>query len=197
LTINGTTMTDRFGLPVVGWLRSSTAAVPRSPVLVTDAGEADPAVNATAYGGMEGTHLFRPVVGAAATATGKGYWEAASDGGIFTLGDAQFYGSTGGHVLNQPVVGMAATADGKGYWLVAADGGIITFGDAQFYGSMGGKAVPGPIVGIAATGDGLGYWMATQGGTLYAFGSAPYYANTGRVAIRAGSVVGMTLTSDR
>ena len=59
----------------------------------------------------------------------------ASDGGIFTFGDAAFYGSEGGVTLNSPVVGMASTPDGKGYWLVASDGGIFTFGDAAFYGS--------------------------------------------------------------
>ena len=73
----------------------------------------------------------------AATPDGQGYWLVASDGGIFTFGDATFYGSTGALHLNQPVVGMAATPDGQGYWLVASDGGIFTFGDAKFYGSAG------------------------------------------------------------
>ena len=61
----------------------------------------------------------------------------ASDGGIFSFGDAKFYGSTGAIHLNQPVVGMAATATGAGYRFVAADGGIFNFGDATFYGSLG------------------------------------------------------------
>ena len=51
--------------------------------------------------------LNKPIVGMAATPDGKGYWLVASDGGIFTFGDARFYGSTGGKHLNQPVVGMA------------------------------------------------------------------------------------------
>ena len=76
----------------------------------------------------------------AATPDGKGYWLVASDGGIFTFGDAAFYGSTGALTLNRPIVGMAATPDGKGYWLVASDGGIFTFGDAAFFGSDGGAA---------------------------------------------------------
>ena len=76
----------------------------------------------------------------AATPDGGGYWLVASDGGIFTFGDARFYGSTGSLVLNKPIVGMAATPDGGGYWLVASDGGIFTFGDARFYGSLGGVA---------------------------------------------------------
>ncbi|MGD0392188.1 MAG: hypothetical protein ABSC41_06050, partial [Acidimicrobiales bacterium] len=60
---------------------------------------------------------------------GSGYWMVASDGGIFSFGDAQFYGSTGSLTLNRPVVGMAAAPDGEGYWLVASDGGIFSFGD--------------------------------------------------------------------
>jgi len=57
----------------------------------------------------------------------------ASDGGIFSFGDAVFHGSTGATPLNAPIVGMAATPDGGGYWLVASDGGIFSFGDAVFH----------------------------------------------------------------
>ena len=73
----------------------------------------------------------------AATPDGRGYWEVASDGGVFSFGDAGFHGSMGGKPLNKPVVGMAATPDGLGYWLVASDGGIFNFGDAGFFGSAG------------------------------------------------------------
>ena len=73
----------------------------------------------------------------APTPDGNGYWLVASDGGIFSFGDAAFYGSTGAIRLNKPIVGMAPTPDGKGYWMVASDGGIFTFGDAAFYGSAG------------------------------------------------------------
>ena len=37
-----------------------------------------------------------PLVGAATTADGGGYWEVATDGGIFSFGDATFHGSMGG-----------------------------------------------------------------------------------------------------
>ena len=75
---------------------------------------------------------------AVARISAAGYSLVASDGGIFSFGDAAFYGSAGGLKLNQPIVGMAATPDGGGYWLVASDGGIFSFGDAAFYGSAGG-----------------------------------------------------------
>ena len=63
----------------------------------------------------------------------------ASDGGVFSFGDATFHGGTGGQHLNQPIVGMAADPTGNGYWLVASDGGIFAFGDAAFEGSTGGQ----------------------------------------------------------
>jgi adhesin/invasin len=94
-----------------------------------------PAV-ATAPAGASG--LNKPIVQMAATPDGKGYWLVASDGGIFSYGDASFYGSTGALVLNKPIVGMASTPDGEGYWLVASDGGIFSYGDAAFYGSVAG-----------------------------------------------------------
>ena len=49
----------------------------------------------------------------AATPDGKGYWLVASDGGIFSYGDAGFYGSAAS-VPGQDIVGMAATPDGLG-----------------------------------------------------------------------------------
>jgi len=61
----------------------------------------------------------------------------ASDGGIFSFGDAAFYGSEGGTPLHAPIVGMASTPTSNGYWLVASDGGVFSFGDAAFYGSEG------------------------------------------------------------
>jgi hypothetical protein len=78
----------------------------------------------------------------------KGYWLVASDGGIFTFGDAAFYGSTGAVNLTRPIVGMTATPSGHGYWLVASDGGIFTFGDAAFYGSTGAVHLTRPMVGM-------------------------------------------------
>ena len=53
------------------------------------------------------TALNRPVVGMARSPDGGGYWLVASDGGIFTYGDASFFGSTGSIVLNRPVVGLS------------------------------------------------------------------------------------------
>jgi hypothetical protein len=63
------------------------------------------------------------------------YWMVASDGGIFSFGNATFHGSTGGITLDSPVVGMTASTQ-VGYWLAASDGGVFSFG-VPFHGSIG------------------------------------------------------------
>jgi N-acetylmuramoyl-L-alanine amidase len=54
----------------------------------------------------------------AATPSGGGYWLVASDGGVFTFGNARFLGSGGGQVLPEPVIGISVASGGTGYWLV-------------------------------------------------------------------------------
>ena len=108
----------------------------------------------------------------APTPDGHGYWLVASDGGIFSYGDAQFSGSTGSIALNKPIVGMAPTPDGHGYWLVASDGGIFNFGDAGFHGSAAGGPGLDPAEKIVPTASGHGYWVEDQNGTAYPFGDA-------------------------
>jgi Glycosyl hydrolases family 43 len=108
-----------------------------------------------------------------------GYWQVASDGGVFTFGAAGFYGSTGSMRLNKPVVGMAPTPDHKGYWLVASDGGVFAFGDAGFYGSTGSMVLNKPIIGMIPTLDGRGYWLFASDGGVFAFGDAPFYGSAG------------------
>jgi len=44
----------------------------------------------------------------ASTPSRQGYWLVASDGGVFSFGDAAFHGSTGALSLNKPIVAMAA-----------------------------------------------------------------------------------------
>ena len=97
-------------------------------------------------GSTGGSRLNAPIVGMAQAPASGGYWEVASDGGIFAFGGAGFYGSMGGQHLNTPIVGMAATPDGKGYWVVASDGGIFAFGDAALLRVDGGPA-PQPTGG--------------------------------------------------
>jgi predicted GH43/DUF377 family glycosyl hydrolase len=121
-----------------------------------------------------------------------GYWQAGTDGGVFSFGSAGFYGSAGGIHLNKPIVGMASTPDGKGYWLVASDGGIFSYGDAQFYGSTGNLVLNKPIVGMASTPDGNGYWLVASDGGIFAFGDAAFRGSTGAIHLNK-PIVGMAV----
>jgi hypothetical protein len=120
----------------------------------------------------------------------SGYCLVASDGGIFSFGDAGYFGSAGSKHLNEPIVGMAPTPDGKGYWLVASDGGIFSFGDAGYFGSAGSEHLNEPIVGMAATPDGKGYWLVASDGGIFSFGDARFYGSTGGISLKA-PIVGM------
>jgi uncharacterized protein YkwD/ribosomal protein L24E len=139
--------------------------------------------------------LNAPVVGMAATPSGKGAWRVASDGGVFTSGDAHFYGSAGGMHLNQPIVGMAATPSGHGYWFVASDGGVFSFGDARFHGSTGGMHINQPIVGMASTRSGKGYWLIARDGGVFSFGDAHFYGSTGAMRLNQPIVGGVATPS--
>jgi ribosomal protein L24E len=140
--------------------------------------------------GAPNSALNAPIVGIASTQSHRGYWLLASDGGIFSYGDAHFYGSTGAMHLNQPVVGIAPTPSGHGYWLVASDGGIFTFGDAHFYGSTGAMHLNQPIIGMAPTRNGHGYWLVASDGGIFTFGNAGFHGSTGATVLYS-NVAGM------
>ena len=97
---------------------------------------------------------------AIAEANGAGYWMVASDGGVFSFGDAGYFGSLGGTKLNKPITGILPTPSGEGYWMVASDGGIFAFGDAPYYGSAGALKLNQPIVGMAAKAPDSGFLAA-------------------------------------
>jgi PQQ-like domain len=123
------------------------------------------------------------------------YWTVASDGGVFSFGNAQFWGSAGAIALNRPIVGMATTSDRDGYWLVASDGGVFSFGDATYWGSTGALRLNRPIVGMAATPDGRGYWLVASDGGVFSFGDAAFYGSMGGTPLNR-PIVGMAATND-
>jgi hypothetical protein len=130
------------------------------------------------------------IVGAAATATGKGLWALGRDGRLWAVGDAVSYGDVTAHTrggignLNLVPTGIAATPSGKGYYIVMEDGGVFSFGDAVFHGSTGGKKPGGhTITGIALNLNEstavTGYWLLGEDGAVYTFGNAPFLGNGG------------------
>ena len=62
--------------------------------------------DASFYGSTGNIALAKPIVGIAPTVDGHGYWLVASDGGVFSGGDATFYGDV---YKRQMVVGAAPT----------------------------------------------------------------------------------------
>jgi len=132
-----------------------------------------------------------PVVGVAATPTGKGYWLADTDGAVTAFGDAPDLGSASNV---STVVAIAGTPTGAGYWLATSAGGIRTFGDADSYGSLTGITLNKPVVGLAATPSGHGYWMVASDGGIFAFGDARFLGSTGGIRLNK-PVVGMASTS--
>ena len=70
----------------------SSASPPPPPATATGSSPPTAASSASAtprfHGSTGALRLNRPIVGIAATPTGNGYWLVASDGGIFSFGDA-------------------------------------------------------------------------------------------------------------
>lgn len=146
-----------------------------------------------------------------------GYWLVASDGGVFTHGDAEFYGSLGATKLNSPVIGMVTPQDpassgfpvNTGYYLYAADGGVFSFGDKDnfpFLGSTGALKLNSPIVDMDLSPTG-GYYLTAADGGVFAFKdprntetdpelqSAPFYGSLGATKIDT-KIVGMTVSDE-
>jgi CHAP domain len=85
--------------PPIIWLtwlarrRTMIDSVPTGGIIVARPdGAVDCFDGAQFYGNMIGKKMNSPVVGIAATPSGKGYWLLGEDGGVFTFGDAQWNG---------------------------------------------------------------------------------------------------------
>jgi hypothetical protein len=137
------------------------------------------------------TGLHRLDAAAAVVDPPGGFVLAATDGGIFTFGDAEFRGSAGAVPLNQPIV-AAAAAGSVGYWEAASDGGVFAYG-VPFLGSMGGTRLNQPIVGMASTPSAKGYWLVARDGGIFSFGDAVFHGSTGAITLNK-PIVGMAST---
>jgi hypothetical protein len=161
-----------------------------NPIVVTHA-------DASLFGDVDAGG--KGVIGVAVTQTGggcstgsqggSGYYEVASDGGLFAF-NAPFYGSMGGKPLNQPIVGMTYDPLTGGYYEVASDGGLFAF-NTPFQGSMGGKPLNKPIVAMAFDPVTGGYYEVASDGGLFAF-NAPFYGSMGGKPLNS-PIVGMTV----
>ncbi len=117
-----------------------------------------------------------PTVAGMATPNG-GYQLVASDGGVFSFGDAAFAGSGVDLGLSEPIVGGANNKTGDGYVLFGQRGGVFTFGSAGFHGSGSELPLQGFVVGGAMSPSGRGYTLFADDGAVFAFGDAGFHGN--------------------
>ena len=140
----------------------------------------------------------------------SGYTMVGSDGGILTLGHAQYTGSIPGSGTRTfgTVVGMASTRDDNGYWIATTAGAVYDYGDATAVGSLlsTGQKPASPVAGIVATPagggeggpgspNGIGYYLFTRNGVVYPFGDAQQLASLPAANLTA-PIVGMAVTPD-
>ena len=144
----------------------------------------------TSTGRRARLRLNKPIVGMASTPDGKGYWMVASDGGIFSFGDAAFYGSMGG---------TAAQPTHRGHRGRPGDRRLLGGGVRRRH-----LQLRRPVLrehrqhpaqpahrrhgGVAPTARATASWPSDGG--IFTFGNAPFDGSTGGTPLVA-PVVGM------
>lgn len=105
-----------------------------------------------------------------------GYWEAASDGGVYSFGTINFYGSRFGLQSSaDPITGMTVTPDHDGYWLYSVGGYVYPFGDAANDGGVNGGSGGPDFVGLVSNTGNTGYWQISATGSVYQLGSVSQF----------------------
>ena len=129
--------------------------------------------------------LNKPIVGMAVTPDGHGYWLVASDGGIFSYGDAAFYGSRGGQPLNKPIVGIAASASDSATGSSPPIAASSATAMPPSWAETGSMVLNKPIVGMMGTFDGAGYWLTASDGGIFSYGDTGFYGSAGSIHLNA------------
>jgi hypothetical protein len=178
----GSTGSLRLQRPVVGitptlnhggyWLAASDGGI----FAFGDAGfyGSLPGLGFAPAGSSSPKRLNAPIVGMVPSANGAGYFMVASDGGVFTFGDATFAGSCPGiGGCSGAAVAVMPDATGHGYWLVTQTGRVYAFGDAPYLGAP--SAASTGVTSAVRTPDGRGYWILSANGTIFNYGDAIGY----------------------
>jgi hypothetical protein len=121
------------------------------------------------YGEVKGG-LAAPIVSAAMSSDGEGYWLASAKGAVLGFGDAHDMGSLLGKHFTGSVVSILGDPAADGYWLVTSTGGIYRYGSAKALASV--PAPASPVVGAAVTPDGGGAWLLEANGNVKVVGDA-------------------------
>ena len=112
----------------------------------------------------------------------QGYWLVASDGGIFTYGNAGFYGSAGSPPPQCARGGDGEHAEPSGLLVGGLRWRHLQLRRRRLLRLRGGQPLNTPIVGMAATPDGKGYWLVATDGGIFGYGDAGFYGSRGRPA---------------
>lgn len=128
-------------------------------------------------GSKSGRHLASPVVAAAASTEGAGYYMVTASGTVFSFGSATSEGSCGGtHKCSASVSAIVPDRSGRGYWLVLSDCQVVAFGNAAKVGASDceayAKAKSVRAVAAATTPSGKGYWVVLANGAVFPEGDA-------------------------
>lgn len=115
----------------------------------------------------------RNIVGMAATNDGGGYWLVASDGTVYSFGDAAQTSSIALKPCSNPgnpdIIGATA-APGGGFWAFTDCGSVYNEDGAPWFGSLySDPPTVSNIAGMAAGPDGNSYWLVGATGTAYFF----------------------------
>jgi hypothetical protein len=123
-----------------------------------------------------------PIVAAASTPDGGGYWMTNAAGQVVACGDAIVDPAQVPSHLAAPIVGLAAGPNDEGFYLAASDGGVFAEGTATFKGSAGGLRLSRPVVGIASDTATGGYWLVASDGGVFSY-DAPFLGSTGNLRL--------------
>jgi surface antigen len=179
LPINGTVMPDRYGLPILGWLRSVRAPLSWR----ADAGPGGYLTDTTGhvypYGSAPAATeqtvwptQARSTAIALIPATRSGY-VLDSFGGLHAFGGAPRL-RTASYWFGQDVArAFALTPHGKGGYVLDAYGGVHQFGDAPAVSANFSWPNWDISRAIVLRSDGLGGWVLDGWGGMHAFGSVP------------------------
>ncbi len=134
----------------------------------------------------------QPIVGMAATPSGKGYWLCAPVTAPSTTSATPVTTGRRPSRLRSPASSRAGAATATGCPdLTERSTPSVT---PVASGAPGNLAQP--VVGSAASPKGGGYWLVARDGGIFAFGDSRFYGSTGNIRLNQ-PIVGMTATSAR
>ena len=174
LSIDGTTMPVRFGLPILGWLRPGPRVMPGPGGVLVDAHGGLYGVGSVPTPNSLGGSLSGPVRGIARVPGHDGGYVVEGSGALHPFGGAVPVTAGATWPGLDIARGVAVRADGAGGYTVDEWGGVHPFGNAPAPQDAV-RWVGGPDIarGIVLRSDGSSGYVLLSNGGLRPFGGAP------------------------